>query len=194
VKLTTLFIVLLGFLATACDNRSAQLAEDAGKCDRALKFGEIELAEKFCQSALGDPGSDVLEPGVESQRLLKLASIKRQRAKYSEADTLVRQSLEIEETLSGPDSMEVGRRLVEFSLILAGEAKWTEGTQVLERLIPLADGLPPDERAVAARTFKSYAVQLRKTDQTELASTFQVKSDALKAGLEAEAAEDKKPE
>src|SRR3712207_559004 len=52
---------------------------------------------------------------------------------------LFKQSLAIEEKLSIPSDVKIGRRLVELSVSLAGQDKWTEGSHYLARAIPISN-------------------------------------------------------
>ena len=165
-----LIIFSLLALASACDDAASRLDAEARVCKRALEIGELELAEEHCQLAVGDPADDVLAPQVRSERLYKLASIKRQLTKYNEAADLLGQSLTLEQTLSGPASPQVARRHLEMSLILAGQGQWQDGALLLEQTVPVADQLDDDEKRTLANVLKRYAAQLQKSQQTEQAA------------------------
>ena len=135
-KVTTVIAVLLVSGLSACDDTVSRLAHFEKVCEKAESIGQPDVAEDYCQRALGEAGEEkVLEPGVRSERLFRLARIKRQRAKFGEADELLKQSLAIEEALSGPESPEVARRLSERSLVLAGLGQWEAGAVVQERAL-----------------------------------------------------------
>ena len=165
-----LIIFSLLALASACDDAASRLDAEARVCKRALELGELELAEKHCQLAVGDPADDVLAPQVRSERLYKLASIKRQLTKYNEAADLLGQSLTLEQTLSGSASPQVARRHLEMSLILAGQGQWQDGALLLEQTVPVADQLDDDDKRTLANVLKRYAAQLQKSQQTEQAA------------------------
>lgn len=168
IKILIIFVFLA--LASACDDAASRLDAEARVCKRALEIGELELAEKHCQLAVGDPADDVLAPQVRSERLYKLASIKRQLTKYNEAADLLGQSLTLEQTLSGSASPQVARRHLEMSLILAGQGQWQDGALLLEQTVPVADQLDDDEKRTLANILKRYAAQLQKSRQTEQAA------------------------
>lgn len=174
-----LIIFVLSALASACDNAASQLDAEARVCERALEIGELELAEEHCQLAVGDAADDVLAPQVRSERLYKLASIKRQLAKYNEAADLLGQSLTLEQTLSGSASPQVARRHLEMSLILAGQEQWQDGALLLEQTVPVADQLDDNEKRALANVLKRYAVQLKKNQQMEQASRLQEAAASL---------------
>lgn len=178
--LTRIFIVIvLSGLASACDNAASRLDAEARICERALEIGELELAEETCQRALGGVGDDVLTPKVRSDRFYRLASIKRQRAKYAEAAELLSQSLALEQTLSEPDGPQVASRHLEMSLILAGQGQWQDGARLLEQTVPMAGQLNEKEQASLVNVLQHYAAQLQKSQQTEQASRLQAAAASL---------------
>jgi hypothetical protein len=168
-----LIVIVFSGLVSACDNAASRLEKEARICEKALEIGVLELAEEHCQLALGDADDDVLAPQVRSERLYRLASIKRQMAKYTEAAEPLSQSLVLEQTLSGSDSPQVASRRLEMSLILAGQGKWPEGAQLLEQVVPAASSLDEKERASLVRVLRHYAARLQKSQHTEQASRLQ---------------------
>lgn len=180
-KTKLLFTGLLVIMLAACDNTASRLAAAAERCALELSYGILEGAEKSCTEALGGDDEDVLEPEVRSARLYELARIKRQLSRYTEGEDLIRQSLAIEEGLSGANSTAVGLRLLELSLDLAGQGRWDEGARVIERTLPLTGGFTGDERASMVRIVKQYARQLEMTGQTGLAERFRVAAAELES-------------
>ncbi|WP_132971374.1 hypothetical protein [Thiogranum longum] len=175
-----LIIMSLAGLASACDNAASQLEAEASVCEKALGIGALELAEEHCQRALGEPGNDILTPQVRSERLYRLAGIKRQQAKYAEAAELLDQSLSLEQTLSGSGSLQFAGRQLERVLILAGQGRWPEGARLLEQTLPMSAQLSEKEQASLANILQRYIAQLQKIGQTEQASRLQVAADSLK--------------
>jgi len=174
-----LIVVALSGLASACDNVASRLEAEAKICERALEIGDLELAEETCQRALGDAGGDTLAPQVRSERLYRLARIKRQRSRYAEAAELLSQSLALEQTLSGSGSQQVASRRLEMSLILAGQGQWQEGALLLEQTVPIAGQLNDKEQASLVNVLQHYAAQLQKSQQTEQASRLQAAAASL---------------
>jgi hypothetical protein len=146
------------------------LDQDAEICARALKAGSLEIAEKRCRQALGEPGNNILAPQLKSQRLFTLATIRRQQAAYTEAAELLRHSMALELDLSGDDSPQLAARRLEMSLILAGQGQWREGAQLLEQLVTETAQLNKKDQAVLANAVHGYAVQLQKIDADKQAS------------------------
>lgn len=179
-KTTPIIAVLLVLGLSACDGTASRLATFAEKCAEAVQMGALEVAEDLCQRALGTAGEEkALEPEVRSERLYQLGQIKRQRAKFHEADKLLQQSLAIQETLSGPESPEVVRRLVERTLILAGTGQWEAGARILERVIPLAGQLSDKEKRSLGNISRRYVVQLSNRQQGEQAERLEAAAAQL---------------
>jgi tetratricopeptide (TPR) repeat protein len=180
-RIVILNVVLLVFLVSGCESQSQISANHAKRCEIAEQKGLIDVAEVACESAWYDVESDSLAPEIQSERLYNLARIKRQLNHYVEADKLIRQALTIEETVSGTNSPAYGQRLVELSLSLAGQGKLTEGAKALEHVLDIVDRFSAKEQFSTANIFIHYASRLRNTDQTQLASRFELKAAELKA-------------
>ena len=188
-KAKILFTGLLVTVLGACDNTASRLLADEERCEQILQEGNLEAAEALCTRALGGADGAGLAPDVRSGRLYQLGRIKRQLSKYTEGEDLLRQSLAIEEGLSGPDSTAVGLRLLELSLVLAGQERWEEGARLLERALLLTDRFTDKERASMAKVLKYYAGQLEKTGQTGLVSRFRIAAAELESQRSTEATE-----
>ena len=188
-KAKILFAGLLVTVLGACDNKASRLLVDAERCDQVLQEGNLEAAEALCTRALGGADGAGLAPDIRSGRLYQLGRIKRQLSKFTEGENLLRQSLLIEEGLSGPGSAAVGLRLLELSLVLAGQERWEEGARILERALTLTDQLTDKERASMAKVLRHYAGQLEKTGQTGLVSRFRIAAAELESPQATEAIE-----
>ncbi|MDH3980646.1 MAG: tetratricopeptide repeat protein [Gammaproteobacteria bacterium] len=174
--------ITLTLLLTACDRQAARMTEAAEKCVEAMRIGADEIAEELCTMALGDNDGADLKPEIRSQRLYRLGHIKRTLAKYPEAQGLIAQSLEIEETLSDSENLARGHSLLEMSLIMAALGQWEQGATFLERALPFAGQFSEEEQASMANILRHYAGQLEKLQQTELASRFRAAHDGLTEG------------
>ena len=172
----------------ACDNRRANFDKEFAACEAAQRLGHLASAELACGRALAIADSADFSPPVRSQTLYGLGRIKRQLSKFAEAEQLQRQALLIEEQRDNPESVEIGRRLIEVSINLAGQNRWSEGAQVLVRLLPLADQLTGKVCTDAANVLRQYARQLATSGHNSLAERFESKATALQmpaAGAEA---------
>ena len=175
-------VLASGLALSGCANPVNRATSDeyADTCANAERSRRLEVAEQACYRALVNVDLGNLGPELKSQRLYNLGRIKRQLAKFSEAEDLFKQSLAIEEKLSKPRDVKIGRRLVELSVSLAGQNKWTEGSRYLERAIPISDQFRGAERSYAGVAFVEYAKYLRKTDQTGLAKRFETQASSLR--------------
>ena len=175
-------LALLGIaLLSACANPLNQVTSDnyAETCSTAKANGRLEVAEQACYRALVNVDWGNLGPELKSQRLYNLGRIKRQLSKFSEAEQLFKESLSIEEKHSELSGIKVGRRLVELSVSLAGQDKWPEGVQFVERLLPIADQFSGQERTYTAKVLTEYSKQLRSKNDISTAERFEAKALAL---------------
>jgi len=170
-------IILLG----SCANPVNQATSDnyAETCATAERNRRLDVAEQACYRALVNVDLGNLGPDLKSQRLYNLGRIKRQLSKFGEAEDLFRQSLAIEEKLSSSSDPKIGRRLIELSVSLAGQSKWAEGAQYLERAAPISTQYAGAERSFAAVAFSEYAKQFR-TTEPQLAARFDGYAAALR--------------
>jgi tetratricopeptide (TPR) repeat protein len=163
---------LLVILLVACDRQAARMDKAAENCEKAIVVGALEVAEEQCTIALGDNDGADLKPEIRSQRLYRLGHIKRTRAKYPEAQELIAQSLAIEEARSESDSFPVGQRLLEMSLILAGQGQWDEGALFLERALPFAGQFTEKQQVTMTNVLRHFARRLEQAGRTGLAERF----------------------
>lgn len=169
-------------LLTGCANPLNRATSDnyADTCAAAEQSGRLQVAEEACYRALVNVDWGNLDPELKSQRLYNLGRIKRQLAKFSEAEQLFRESLAIEEKLSAPSDLKIGRRLVELSVSLAGQEKWVEGAQHLERLLPTANQFKGQERSYAAEVLNQFGRRLKTIGQVALAERFVLTAATLR--------------
>lgn len=175
-------IVVIGLLLlSACANPLNRATSDryADTCATAETNGRLDVAEQACYRALVNVDWGNLGPELKSQRLYNLGRIKRKLSKFGEAEDLFKQSLAIEEKLSSPTDPKIGRRLIELSATLAGQGKWDEGAQYLEKAAPISAQYTGNERSFAALAFSEFAKQLR-ASQPKVAERFDGYAAALK--------------
>lgn len=149
------------------------------QCAAAERAGDLRNAEQLCYRSLVNVDLGNLGPELKSQRLYNLARIKRRLSKFNEAEDLLRESLKLEEGISGPASLPVGRRLAELSTNLAGLNRWDEGVPLLERILPIAESYIGGERSFLVTLLRQYAERTRAMGNAELATVFEVKANAL---------------
>lgn len=170
---TTQALLLLSILITACESQRTVFDKQVQICDLAEHKGIMETAVEACTSALEIALSNKFSPADQSLALYKLASLKRKQSDYVEAESLLKKSITIEEQKKSPSELQLGHRLLELSLSLAGQGRWDEGSKMLQRLLPIAKQFSDKERTITVNILKHYAVQLKQIRQTELAMMFE---------------------
>lgn len=175
-------IVVGGVLVAGCANPLNRVTSDnyAETCAVAERNGRLQVAEEACYRSLVNVDWGNLGPELKSQRLYNLGRIKRQLGKFSEAEQLFKESLSIEEKLSTTADPKIGRRLVELSVSLAGQDKWAEGAQYLERILPIASQFTGKERSYAAEVLDHYSSHLNTINQAVLAERFAATAAGLR--------------
>ncbi|MDP2367977.1 tetratricopeptide repeat protein [Rhodoferax sp.] len=151
----------------------------AAQCSAAESTGDLASAEEACYRSVKNVDWGNLGPELKSQRLYNLARIKRRLAKFAEAEEVLKESLAIEETLSGPTGVKIGRRLVELSVNLAGQNKWSEGEIVVSRFIPISTAFVGQERTYTKEVLLRYAATMDKLGNVQSAEKFKAAAAAL---------------
>lgn len=169
-------------LAVSCANPLNQATSNryGDACSEAERNGQLDVAEQACYRALMNVDWGNLSPEEKSQRLYNLARIKRRLAKFSEAEDLLKQSLAIEEKLTPPSEIKIGRRLVELSVNYAAQDRWNEGARCLDRVLPMAQSFSGQDRTFTSLVLSQYGKKLRETNQVDLAERYEAASTALK--------------
>jgi tetratricopeptide (TPR) repeat protein len=167
IKPITTILASLAIAVAGCHARDARQASERQIeiCTAGERNGVLDAAADACGAALAIATEKDYPPDEISDLSFRLAKIERQRGQFQAAEVLVRSSLDQEE-LSG-ESDDVASRLIELSLCLAGQDRWSEGLTVLERAEPLVRELAGDERRAAANVFRGYGLQLQRTGDTD---------------------------
>jgi hypothetical protein len=175
-------IVVGTVLLAGCANPVNRATSDnyAETCAVAEQNNRLQVAEEACYRALVNVDWGNLGPELKSQRLYNLGRIKLRLAKFSEAEQLFKESLSIEEKLSTPADPKIGRRLVVLSVSLAGQDKWADGAQYLERVLPIASQFTGQERVHTAEVLSQYSKHFRSMNQAATADRFAVSAAALR--------------
>lgn len=180
---TTLVVTFAGaLLLVGCANPLNRATSDdyAETCKASESNGRLQVAEEACYRALVNVDWGNLGTELKSERLYNLARIKRQLAKFAEAEQLLKESLAIQEKLPSPSEPKIGRRLIELSVNLAAQDKWTEGANILERALPIIPQFTGQERAYAIEVLTQHSKHLKTMNQVALAEQFEAKASALR--------------
>ena len=144
----------------------------AETCDIAEQNGNLKVAEEACYRALVNTDWGNLGNDLKSEKLYNLARIKRQLAKFQEAESLLNQSLEIEENKSTTMNAKIGRRLVELSVNLAALDRWQEGASAIEKVIPVAKQYSGQERQFIILVLEKYGEHFNNSGNKEKGQLF----------------------
>jgi len=181
VKTVPLLLASYILLVAGCANPLNRATSDryAEECSIAETKGQLAYAEEACFRAVKNVDWGNLGPELKSQRLYNLARIKRRLAKFGEAEGLLKESISIEESISGKESLKVARRLVELSINLAAQDKWLEGAEFLSKVIPLGSGFTGQERSFTKTSYLEYSKKLKALGSAESALRFESAASAL---------------
>ena len=149
-------------------------------CAEAELSGRPDVAEKECSRDMEGAGWNNLGAEQKSQKLYNLARIKERLSKYPEAEDLLRISLSIEERLSPPSPVRIGRRLIALAVNVAAQGRWERGVYYLDRALPLTPELSGQERAYLSRVLSQYAIKLREWKQAPLAERYETAATGLR--------------
>jgi tetratricopeptide (TPR) repeat protein len=172
-KLSISFALFATTLFCACSSQLSRPTskEYADACRNFEHNGQFVPAESECYMALVNADWSK-NPKVKSQTLYNLGRIKQKLGKFREAELLFKESLQIEERYSSPPLI-IGNRLIALSVSFAGQNKWSEGAQLLERVLPIAPQYSRQERIHITQLLLQYSQQLKSIDQDNLARRFE---------------------
>ena len=169
-------LVTLG--GCASDPNETAREHSVGVCMSAERRGELAAAEAACSNALTIVRRANMGKGHEATALYDLARVKRRTGKLGEAEAAFKESLVLEEQLSGPRSERTGRRLAELAATLAQAERWNDGLPFAERLATIAGLYSGEERRVVAALLARYADKIKDTN-AESAASLRTASDRL---------------
>ncbi len=181
IGISALLCALLSQGTAGCSSGSAQAEFDRQMqvCERAEDGGLLAAAAKACGAALAIVEKQAGAADQISELSYRVGRLERQQRNFVQAETLVRRSLALEEAAGAPGP--IAARLVELSFSLAGQSRWAEGTQVLERASAATDLLVGEERRAAANAFRAFALRLTTMGETARAERFIREAERLTA-------------
>ena len=171
------FLILVGVGGCESNPSRDELARQLSLCDLAEDNGITDAAVNACGAALrivekgGYPANQV------SELSYRLGRLERQRRNFVTAEELVLRSMAFPEETG--DRSATAARLVELSFSLAGQGRWPDGSEVLERALPLTDALGEKERRAAANAFRAFGLRLARMDRERQAERFLAQAEKL---------------
>ena len=178
----TPFYLFIMCLAVGCVSNPVNRATSdnyAQMCSDAEVRNDLRAAEQYCYRALVNTDWGNLGDELKSEKLYNLARIKRRLSKFSEAESLLKESLQIEEARSSELNVKIGRRLVELSVNLAALDKWDEGAILIEKVIPIANQYAPQEQKFIILVLNEYGNHFNKIGMPEKGKDFISKANRL---------------
>lgn len=157
-----------------------------------INWGQSVVSDRYvlCLLALGYkwpssiathlPTSAEMEPELESNLLYNAGQAYRKHGVLMEAERLLHRSSELEEKVSGPDSIKTMRRLAELAAVYFQLGRYDDGLPSAKRLIPVATNYTGPERKFLLLIFDSYGKELRKLHRDAEANQFEAKAAELR--------------
>ena len=178
-KVNSVWLSLLALGLGSCDLGGAkgEFTRQLEICAVAERNGLLEAAVEACGAALAIAEEQAYGPEQISRLLYRLAQFERQRGEFARAQALAERSLTLEEQRG--ERGELASRLIELALTAAGQNRWTDGAELLERAAPVAGELSGEERMTAANTFRAFGARMDALGQTALAERFRAMAQAL---------------
>jgi tetratricopeptide (TPR) repeat protein len=173
--------LVLVFLVGCVSNPINRATSDnyAETCAVAEEQGNLPVAEEACYRALINTDWGSLGDDLKSEKLYNLARIKRRLSKFSEAESLLQQSLTIEKAKSPTPEIKIGRRLVELSVNLAAQDRWDEGSESLERVIEISDQYVGQEKEFIILVLNKYGEHFKSTGNVDKGNAYISKANGL---------------
>jgi serine/threonine protein kinase/Tfp pilus assembly protein PilF len=128
------------------------------------KLGKLDLADPLLVSALEERKKIAGDEGKVANSLVALGLLRKDQGKLEEAETLVRQGLEMNQRLQSASSTDVARSMVALGSVLEVRAKYDQARQVLETALKMQ----PQNRSANAETSENL---------TELANVYFYQGD-----------------
>lgn len=173
----TLATLLAVTLIAGCGKVQKEFERQLEICAAGEDNGVLSAAAEGCGNALDIARQNDFPPDEISDLSYRLGQIERKRGRFENAEALLRASLDFES--QSADSARVASRLVELSFSLAGQDRWEEGAELLDRAEPHVHNLDGDERKGAANALSGYAAQLGKLGDATAAARFKALAHEL---------------
>ena len=168
-------------LLPGCANPVNKITMDeyTDQCIAAENSGRFNVAIEACRRAWINSRIGNLGGELESRTLYNYGRVARKAMKLDDAETALKRSLELEESISGVSSEKVGRRLAELALTKIIQRKSVDGVSYVERLVPIAGTFAGPERKVVCGVLFGYTEDFRSSNLVEKSAEFDVAAKAL---------------
>jgi hypothetical protein len=145
------------FLLTGCasDIQKAYWAANTGMANEEAKKGNYEKAETEYRLAL-QRAKNHLDQKEISDSLYNLGSFYRMQKRLSYAIEYLKESVSLEESLSGPSSVRTGRRIAELAATYLMEDNFVDGKPLSKRLQGLVGNYSGNELIFVNKLLEAY--------------------------------------
>lgn len=168
---TSRLLILIAsiFLLTGCSSgiQRTYWAANTGVASEEAKKGEYEKAEADYRRALQRAKNHLGQKEV-SDSLYNLGSFYRRQERLPHAIAYLKESMLLEESLSGPSSERTGRRMAELAAAYLMEDNFVDGKPLAKRLQGLADKFTGNELVFINKVLETYRGDPAK-DENEIA-------------------------
>jgi len=149
-------------LLAGCANPLNQVTAErySQQCIEAEGAGQLSVAEQACYRALVNVDIGKLGDHQNSMAMYNLARVKRKVGKLDEAESLLKESIAIEEKQTPVSNEKLGRRFAEIAMAYGQQKQTAQGLPYVERLYPMADSYEGKEKVVVATIFYVYSQEL----------------------------------
>jgi tetratricopeptide (TPR) repeat protein len=145
--------------------------------------GDYVLAERnYERSFINAQIGQSPDAGISAVKY-NLGRVKGYLCKYDDADGLLRESLALEETVTGKDSSITTMRLFELARLNLDRGKYAASLQYFERGIPAVKrlGLATTDPIGLANALDDYSLALAKSGNTELSENTKAEANSIRA-------------
>ena len=153
--LAILAVSIFIFTGCASDIQKAYWAANTGMANEEAKKGNYEKAETEYRLAL-QRAKNHLDQKEISDSLYNLGSFYRMRQRLSLAIEYLKQSMLLEESLSGPSSVRTGRRMAELAAAYFMEDNFVDGKPLAKRLQGLVGNYSGNELIFINKLLDAY--------------------------------------
>lgn len=160
----------MGLIAGCAPLYQATMSRYTRTCINAEESGQFDVAIQACRRAWINTQVGRLGKEDESITLYNLGRVLRRGGRLGDAETALKDSLTLEEGLSGPSSVKTGKRLMELSAVLGLLKRTAEGLSFLERFQAIAPKFVGKDRQFAALLFYAYAESLQNSGDSDRAT------------------------
>jgi tetratricopeptide (TPR) repeat protein len=155
IKVAALLVVIFLFVGCGSTIQKTYWAANTGVAVEDEKKGDTEQAEKEFKLALQRARNHLGQKEI-SDSLYNIGSFYRKQERLPYAIKYLKESLALEESLSGPSSERTGRRMAELAAAYLMEDNFVDGVPLAKRLQGLVDNFTGNELVFVNKVLEAY--------------------------------------